>query len=542
MTLKFHSSLLKDISSMLNAEDCNIIIQVGEANDTKKFHAHSNILRASSQYFKDIIPAGIIKKDSMFTIIRPQITPSIFEIILKYIYTGKLDLRNQSGSDNFRLMFECYYLFLEELFVYVQYYLIEQQTPWIQQNFVLILNSIFNLPNYKKLQDHCIESICRNPLSFLTSNNFQLLNKYILLYFLERDDFHGNVEEVVVWNSLIKWGIKQTPELGNKNNQKEWTDIDYDKLKNTLSIFIPYINFTSILSEDFYDKVQPYEKIIPSVIYDEILAYYLIEQPKLCIYNSKIINPRFVNVISNLIDKKRLSCPSIFIRTEDDPIYRFKLFGRCGRCGVDREFFQDTRYKVSNLILIKTLESDKIFAGYCSAGFESPKIKSICAYDDYCNDSPCDFVFSFKNDEDTQNIKIKLTDSYFEDESETLYGSSLYIISEEFFKLNPKNMCEPETGVYTYEKIEKIETYAIIKPLKNDLKSMMSKMDRNVNGNSINYYRETEMDKKNLNVAYFNNQKVIIKINRIVIMKKKSDISCKKKFIKKIRIAIIKNY
>lgn len=85
MTLKFHSSLLKDISSMLNAEDYNIIIQVGEANDTKKFYAHSNILRASSQYFKDIIPAGIIKKDSMFTIIRPQITPSIFEIILKYV-------------------------------------------------------------------------------------------------------------------------------------------------------------------------------------------------------------------------------------------------------------------------------------------------------------------------------------------------------------------------------------------------------------------------------------------------------------------------
>ncbi|CAB4385807.1 unnamed protein product [Rhizophagus irregularis] len=486
MTLKFHSSLLKDISSMLNAEDYNVIIQVGEANDTKKFHAHSNILRASSQYFKDIIPAGIIKKDSMFTVIRPQITPSIFEIILKYIYTGKLDLRNQSGADNFRLMFECYYLFLDELFVYVQFYLIEQQTPWIQQNFVLILNSIFNLPNYKKLQDLCIESICRNPLSFLTSNDFQLLNKYILLYFLKQDDFHGKNIEVIVWNSLIKWGIKQTYGLENKNNQKEWTDIDYDNLKNTLSIFIPYINFTSIPSEDFYDKVRPYEVIIPSVIYDEILAYYLIEQPKLCIYNSKIINPRFVNVISNLIDKKRLSCPSIFIRTEDDPIYRFKLFSRCGLDGVDEEFFQD-KYEVANLILVKTLESDKIFAGYCSAGIGSLKIESICAYDDYRNYSPCDFVFSFKNDKENQNIKLKLTDSYFEDGSEALYGSSLYIISEEFYKLDPKNMLKPKPRVYTNEKIEKIETYAVVKPLKNNLKDMLSKINSNVNGNSVNY-------------------------------------------------------
>jgi hypothetical protein len=85
MTLEFHSSLLKDISSMLIAEDYNIIIQVGGAQDTKEFNAHSNILRACSQYFKDVIPAGIIKKDKMFTIKRPKLTPPIFEIILKYV-------------------------------------------------------------------------------------------------------------------------------------------------------------------------------------------------------------------------------------------------------------------------------------------------------------------------------------------------------------------------------------------------------------------------------------------------------------------------
>ncbi|CAB4410443.1 unnamed protein product [Rhizophagus irregularis] len=494
MTLKFHSSLLKDISSMLNAEDYNITIQVGEANDTKKFHAHSNILRACSQYFKDVIPAGIIKKDSVFTIKRPQITPSTFEIILKYIYTGELDLKNQSVADNFRLMLECYYLFLEELFVYVQFYLIEQQTPWIQQNFVLILNSIFNLSDCKKLQDHCTESICSNPLPFLTSTDFQSLDKYVFFYLLKRDDFHANIEEVIVWNSLIKWGIKQTPELENKNNQKEWTDIDYDNLKNTLSIFMPFIKFTNIISEDFYDKVRPYEIIIPKKIYDGILAYYLVEQPKLCIYNSKIINPRFVNVISNLIDKKRLSCPSIFIRTEDDPAYRFKLICRCGRGGFNREIFQDSyESRVENLILIKTVESDKIFAGYRSAGFKSTvKIKSICAYDDYRNYSPCDFVFSFKNDEDTQNMKIKLADTYFDDGSKYLYGSSLYIISEDLYELDPSNMREPEPGVCTIEKIEKVETYVVVKPLENDLEDMLYKTDSNANGNSVNY-RETEI-------------------------------------------------
>lgn len=84
MTLEFHSNLLKDISLIMsNAGDYNIIIQVGTAQDTKEFHAHSNILRSFSQHFKNVIPASIIKEDYMFTVYEPNITPSVFEIVLK---------------------------------------------------------------------------------------------------------------------------------------------------------------------------------------------------------------------------------------------------------------------------------------------------------------------------------------------------------------------------------------------------------------------------------------------------------------------------
>ena len=80
---------------------------------------------------------------------------------------------------------------------------------------------------------------------------------------------------------MIKWGIKQTPELENKNNQNEWTDKNYEDLKNTLSNFIPLIKFLKITSEDFHHKVRPYKSIIPSNIYEEVMTYYLVEQPKL---------------------------------------------------------------------------------------------------------------------------------------------------------------------------------------------------------------------------------------------------------------------
>jgi hypothetical protein len=70
---------------------------------------------------------------------------------------------------------------------------------------------------------------------------------------------------VIVWNSLIKWGIKQVHELKNPNNRDNWTDNNYEHLKKVLSDFIPFIKFSEINSKDFYHKVQPYKSIIQVV-------------------------------------------------------------------------------------------------------------------------------------------------------------------------------------------------------------------------------------------------------------------------------------
>lgn len=172
-------------------------------------------------------------------------------------------------------MIACDDLFLEELVKYIQYYLINNRESWVRQNSVLILNIIYNLPNFKELQDYCINFICGSRRTF-NSSDFLLLDKYILFHLLKRIHLYG--DELIIWNFLIKWGIKQTPELGNKN-KFDFTDKDYGYLKNTLSIFIPRIRFTNLTSDDFYDYVRPYEAIIPIDIYDEIMAYYLVKQP-----------------------------------------------------------------------------------------------------------------------------------------------------------------------------------------------------------------------------------------------------------------------
>jgi hypothetical protein len=322
-------------------------------------------------------------------------------------------LKHQSGMDNFKLLVASDDLLLEKLFEYVQCYLIEQQSSWIQQNFVLVLNDIFNLPNFKKLQEHCIKFVYNiYPIAVFNSSYFPSLDKYVLFYLLKQDDFRVYIEEVIIWNSLIKWGIKQTPELENKN-KNELTNGDYQYLKNTLSTFIPLIRFTDMNSDDFYDKVRPYEAIIPNNIYDEVMSYYLVKQSKLYIYDSKIVKPSFGNIIANFIDRKVSGDSTLYIRTKDDPIYKFELNYRGRRDCINDNSFRDIRRKglvTATLILIKTKELDKIFAGYSSVGFNLNEDDLINIYNSNYFKSET-FILSFKyNDEDIQDMKISYAD------------------------------------------------------------------------------------------------------------------------------------
>jgi hypothetical protein len=85
MTLIFHSNLSKDFSLILNdADDYNVIIQVGENQNMKEFFAHSVILRARSSYFKSALSSNwITKKNNMIMFNKPNINPTIFDMILK---------------------------------------------------------------------------------------------------------------------------------------------------------------------------------------------------------------------------------------------------------------------------------------------------------------------------------------------------------------------------------------------------------------------------------------------------------------------------
>lgn len=69
------------IELLLNdKEDCNVIIEV---KDGKRFNAHSNILRYRSTYFRRELENTVPNENNIRTIIKPDITEKIFDIILK---------------------------------------------------------------------------------------------------------------------------------------------------------------------------------------------------------------------------------------------------------------------------------------------------------------------------------------------------------------------------------------------------------------------------------------------------------------------------
>ncbi|CAI2183083.1 16877_t:CDS:2 [Funneliformis geosporum] len=187
MTSRIHarlSSSLKDIGNH------NVIIQVGNNTGVKEFPAHSSVLRACSPYFESVLPTLTAEKNSLSLLLKlPNINPTIFELIHKYIYSNELDLTELSRLEILSLLDASDELHFKRLINHVQVHLIKQQSDWIQQNIALVIHKAFKIANCKLLQDHCIEIICENPSSFITSTDFLLLDKDIL---------HGSIQKSII--------------------------------------------------------------------------------------------------------------------------------------------------------------------------------------------------------------------------------------------------------------------------------------------------------------------------------------------------------
>ncbi|CAB5204820.1 unnamed protein product [Rhizophagus irregularis] len=186
-------------------------ILVGKGPNSKIFRLHSYILKAFSPYFRTALS---IKKDNNNNIIKlkkPNISIEIFDIIIKYLYCGKLIATNDYAK-------------------------------------------------YTKLSQFCKDAFQKDPSLIFNSKDFTKIKREILLDILIKNNH--NLKSIEIYDKIMEWIITQSNELSS------------DNIKLFIQQFIPYINFKEIEPTDFLKKIKPLRNIFDDKIYSKILEYY----------------------------------------------------------------------------------------------------------------------------------------------------------------------------------------------------------------------------------------------------------------------------
>jgi hypothetical protein len=225
---------------------------------------------------------------------------------------------------------------LQDVVEHLENYLNENDSAWkIPEDFFTVLEQ----RQLDKLKERAFKLVCMNPEAIFKSKHLLKLDEGILIQLLKRNDLELN--EIEIWDYLIKWGIANTVPTLNKNLRK-WTPMDFTNLGKTLRNCIPHIRFFQMPFSD-YAKIQiEFKDILPDGLDDEIMQHFrdfnsLIKPP----INENILPPResACSFDSNIINAKDAALIASWINNKPGRPYRFKNipyeFKRVHRGSVD---------------------------------------------------------------------------------------------------------------------------------------------------------------------------------------------------------------
>ncbi|CAG8468527.1 9083_t:CDS:2, partial [Dentiscutata heterogama] len=155
-------------------ENYDVIIYTGEEPNSEEIHAHSLVLRTRSTYFRGALASDWAIKDKdngCFSFKKPNISSSIFELILKFLYCGEVDIQDQEGETILDLLISSDELGLTSLIDHVQQYFIANQKSFLQQNPVGMLHMAARHETFNEIGKFALETICASPDILFDSNN-----------------------------------------------------------------------------------------------------------------------------------------------------------------------------------------------------------------------------------------------------------------------------------------------------------------------------------------------------------------------------------
>src|SRR6266498_2349710 len=189
---------------------------------------------------------------------------------IRYIYGGRLSLEEYDASDIIKILVAANELGLQELFPYLESFLIRNKANWMEQNFDLIYRTSFENNSFLQLQKYCTDLISKEPRKIFNSPNFSLISEKLLVSLIQNENTQG---EIQVWEHVIKWGIAQNP--GFPSDIESYSKDDFNTLKNTLQQCIPLIKFHNLSSKEFSEKVYPYRKVLPKELRNDLIQDFL---------------------------------------------------------------------------------------------------------------------------------------------------------------------------------------------------------------------------------------------------------------------------
>uniref|UniRef100_U9UF49 BTB domain-containing protein n=1 Tax=Rhizophagus irregularis (strain DAOM 181602 / DAOM 197198 / MUCL 43194) TaxID=747089 RepID=U9UF49_RHIID len=297
MSTELFSKLLSQnyIELLEDNEYYDVTIEVGEDPNVKIFRAHMNILCYRSPYLRRTLTSNKKNDNGVLSHIKlPNISPEIFQIILRYIYGGIISLNGQETSDILNTLVAADELHLQELVNYLQNYLIENNSEWLEQHFELIHRTSFQSNSLSELQNFCTNLMAESPDKIFKSIDFTSLPEKSLISLIKRDDLH--MREVEVWEHVLKWGLAQNPTL--VSDPKAWSDDDFKSMKNTLQNSLPLIRFFSLSSKELSQKVRPYQKLLNQQLYEDLVDSYMDPDS---VSTDNILLPRNIEIIDSKI-------------------------------------------------------------------------------------------------------------------------------------------------------------------------------------------------------------------------------------------------
>ncbi|RHZ76552.1 hypothetical protein Glove_196g46 [Diversispora epigaea] len=365
----------------------------------------TNILKCRSPYLckklKNIIP----NENNIKTITKPNISDEIFDIILKYIYGGIIDLENVETKFIFALMIAANEFEIEELTKKLENLLIGTKSSWLKSHFSLVYRSIFSGNNFKDLENFCNDIVSKYPSLIFDSEGFTSLQESAMVSLLKRDDLQ--LEEVIIWEYVIKWGISQNSIL--PVDLKKWTKENFETLKTTLQQCLPLIRYFHIPGTDVLNKVKPYKKILDKQLWEDLKQYLkapdkpvksIILKPRTILAKelptrtteqakplSTIITYENVAEISSWIDRKS----STYSLTSTP--HEFQLILRGSKNGfAPQTFWFICHGHASTVVIMKVKGTNEILGGYNPLAWDRSNI-----HDSWKNTNDS-FIFSLKND------------------------------------------------------------------------------------------------------------------------------------------------